>query len=241
MIKAVIFDLDDTIITSDQHIQPGLVYVFSQHKDLFPGISFEEFLSANRKAIHQLLCSEILLSQMGILIWYRMFELLGMEPSPHEITVLYHALQAHILKHISLQPGFVPTLDWLKKKNIKVGVLSNGSFIERARKIRKVGIDQEISVLLSTDLVGKDKPHPQPFLAILKLLEIQPEEALFIGDSVSEDIEGAKAVGIKPVLFISKNKKYDGSVSDKLEYQIKSHKELIPIIKNINKNDQSIR
>lgn len=208
MIKAVIFDLDDTLVTSQRHIAPGLEFVYYENNDLFRGINKREFLLANRKSCAELIkglkSDKIQLHQFGILVWYRTLEELKIFPSCQKVVQLYNTFQNYIQNKVSLNQGAVEILKYLRSKRIKITILSNGSFIERANKLKRVGILQYIDLLVTTDIVGKDKPNNYPFLITLRKLKVIPHEALFVGDSIEEDIEGAKAVGITPVLFRSK-------------------------------------
>jgi FMN phosphatase YigB (HAD superfamily) len=47
--------------------------------------------------------------------------------------------------------------------------------------------------------VGHLKPHVRPFAAILERLEVEPEEAIFVGDRVYDDVVGAQSAGIRAV------------------------------------------
>ena len=50
--------------------------------------------------------------------------------------------------------------------------------------------------------VGVEKPHPSIFLRALKKVGVTPDEAIHVGDQVFSDAQGAKSVGIRPVLII---------------------------------------
>ena len=47
---------------------------------------------------------------------------------------------------------------------------------------------------------GRIKPHPSIFETALTALEVDPSEAVMVGDSYEDDIEGARAVGIRAIL-----------------------------------------
>ena len=55
-------------------------------------------------------------------------------------------------------------------------------------------------VLISSE-VGWSKPHPAIFRTALEELDLQPEETVHVGDSVTEDVEGALAVGMRALLI----------------------------------------
>jgi len=235
MIKAVIFDLDDTIISSNKHITEGLASVFTKTKKRLGGITLDKFLKANRRATDSLLQPKNLtLHQFGFLIWYETFNNLKVEPNPALVFTCYQTLQDYILGHIELEPGILRVLAFLRKNNYKIAILSNGSFLERMKKLEKLRLLDKIDLLVSSDLIGKDKPNPQPFEATLKMLGITHNEAVYVGDSFDEDILGAKVAGILPILYskgnnkIIKNKIPDVTI-------IKRHTDLIRILNNLRK------
>jgi len=229
MIKAIIFDLDGTLINEDQ-IDSGLIYVYKTNTSCFKGITQKEFLNANKKAFDSLLkmykTRKILLSQFGILIWYKTVKILKLPESPVVINKLYQSLQKFILSRTIPIDGAVTVLSLIKKSGYKVGILSNGLFEERINKIRKTGISKFIDVLVTTDIVGFDKPNEKPFNFILDILNVKPDETIFIGNSLMEDIYGAKNANIK-ALWYSKLK--EGDVDCRIDNLV----DIIPFIKKM--------
>jgi len=93
-----------------------------------------------------------------------------------------------------------PTLNGLKRSGVRLGVISN--FDSRLFDVlRNCGLDQFFdSVHISTQ-VGAAKPDPAIFQAALSHHAIEPHQAVHVGDSLREDVEGAQAAGIKPILL----------------------------------------
>lgn len=206
MITAVIYDLDDTIIDSKKHLGPGVISSYTENKKYLNNVNLETFLLANRKALESLLFERskknTILSQIGILIWFRTLENLGIQANPFLIRKLYNSLQKYTLSNINLKKNILKVLNYLNFHNYKIAVLSNGSFVEKANKLDRVGISEKIDLLFSSDLAGWDKPHHRPFEMILELLNVKNSEVFYIGDSLAEDINGAQKMGIKSFLYI---------------------------------------
>jgi putative hydrolase of the HAD superfamily len=235
MIKAVIFDLDDTVITSNQHIQPALRSVFSRCRDILADTSEKEFLKANQKAFQKIFIQKSYqLHQAGVLVWYQTLENLNLPLSPQFVYRLYREMQLYTIEHVKLQAGFLELLNYLKRESIAIAVLSNGSFIERIEKLKGVGILNDLTLLISSDLVGFDKPHENPFRFTLEKLGVSATEAMYVGDSLDEDIRGAINLGIVPVLFTAKDKIIKQSLMKKIQHVASNHKEIVSIIKNYN-------
>ena len=70
-----------------------------------------------------------------------------------------------------------------------------------------------VDAWVSSGAHGKVKPSPTIFRAALDLLDVEPSAAVMVGDTVADDIEGARAVGMRAIL-IDREGRYD--VEDKL-------------------------
>jgi len=105
----------------------------------------------------------------------------------------------------------LPTFVELRRHELKLGLVSNtGRDLDEF--VRHHGLDVDAAV--SSGRHGKTKPHPTIFRAALELLEVEPEAAVMVGDSIDDDVEGARAAGIQGVLLDRENRYPD--VDEKL-------------------------
>lgn len=210
MIKAIVFDLDGTII-SDDHIQDGLLYVYRKNINLLGNIGFDSFQNANYKSVDNVRKlhsnGKIYLHQVGITIWYQILKYLNIPTNSTLVYTLYTDLQKFILDNIELKPGFIELIEYLKNEDIKVGILSNGLFVERFERVKRLGVLDFIDVLVSSDMVGVEKPDKKMFLYILEIMNILPRDVIYVGNDPIQDIEGAKAVGLLPIMMLDKKQK----------------------------------
>lgn len=101
-----------------------------------------------------------------------------------------------------LFPDALPALQYFKKKNKIVGIISNWD--SRLFGICKgLGIEQDLDFILASAVVGAAKPHPKIFQEALRKAQVAPEEALHVGDSLEDDVLGAQRVGIQ-ALFLDR-------------------------------------
>ena len=100
--------------------------------------------------------------------------------------------------NFSLYDDALPTLELLKGHGLKLGLVSNG-----ARDIDEFVADHglDVDAAVGSRGHGWTKPHPSIFRAALERLEVEPEEAAMVGDSPEDDIEGAKALGMRAFLL----------------------------------------
>jgi len=90
------------------------------------------------------------------------------------------------------------------KRKYKLGIITNTvtSREEHVRiALRRVGLERYFDVILTSVDVGFAKPDEKIFLLALKALNVQPEEAIMVGNRVSKDILGGNRVGMKTILF----------------------------------------
>jgi putative hydrolase of the HAD superfamily len=92
----------------------------------------------------------------------------------------------------------------LKDAGLKLGLLSD---FPPENKLRNMGILGYWDQVLCSEAVGCLKPHPLPFLELIKRMDMAPERLLYVGNNVSYDIIGAKQAGIRAALFRSPLKK----------------------------------
>jgi putative hydrolase of the HAD superfamily len=89
-------------------------------------------------------------------------------------------------------------------ENCKLGLVSNFTYAPVIyASLRKLGINQFFNAVVVSEHAGWRKPHKRIFQDALQRLQVTAEETIYIGDSPLEDIEGAKAVGMKTVFVPS--------------------------------------
>jgi putative hydrolase of the HAD superfamily len=105
-------------------------------------------------------------------------------------------------RHVQVAEGALETLRGLRARGLKTAVASNAPFPPEMmrRQMRFNQIGDELDVVVMSAEVGKRKPARELYLAALDLLSVEPGEALYVGDRVQEDYEGARAVGMEAVI-----------------------------------------
>ena len=107
--------------------------------------------------------------------------------SPLEIT---RGWERH--ENFELYEDALPVLAELRGRGLKLGLISNTNR-DLAAFVRHFALD--VDAWISSGSHGKVKPSPTIFRAVLELLEVEPAEAAMVGDSLSDDVEGARALG----------------------------------------------
>jgi putative hydrolase of the HAD superfamily len=98
---------------------------------------------------------------------------------------------------ITLFPDVLPTLRALKARGLCLALITNGVQMTHVEKVAFLGLESEFDHVLIADAVGYFKPDSRIFNHALKLCGCQASEAAMVGDNLVNDIEGAQAVGIR--------------------------------------------
>lgn len=108
---------------------------------------------------------------------------------------LFLALYAeNTCKHSCLYDGVREGLDWLKAQGFKVGCVTNKATQFTIPILKELGIYDDFETIVCGDTLAEKKPHPLPLLHSAEKLGVKPENALMIGDSIS-DVKAARAAG----------------------------------------------
>jgi HAD superfamily hydrolase (TIGR01549 family) len=101
-------------------------------------------------------------------------------------------------EHFELYEDALPVLERLRGHGLKLGLVSNtGRDLEAFVLHHSLDVDAAIS----SGAHGKTKPHESIFRVVLDRLEVEPEDAAMIGDSLADDVDGARALGMRAFLL----------------------------------------
>ena len=107
--------------------------------------------------------------------------------------------------HFELYEDAPPVLEELRALGLKLGLVSNtGRDLDAFIAHHRLRVD----AALGSGAFGRTKPHPTIFRAVLERLEVEPEEAAMVGDSIEDDVEGAHASGIPTAFLLDRENRY---------------------------------
>ena len=190
MIRAIVFDLDNTLVDFMKMKKRSIEEAIPAMIDAGLPITYKEcddFISEIYK-------------EQGI-EYQRVFDMLLQRVLQH---VDYKILSAGIIAYRRAReaalipyPHVYSTLNKLVKTGIKLGILSDAPTKEAWLRLAQLNFIHTFDAVVTFNDTGERKPHPAPFKAILNKLNVKPEETLMIGDWAERDILGAKNAGMK--------------------------------------------
>lgn len=236
MLGAVIFDLDNTICNTSEAINLALRKTFTNFSSYFLEKSIDELLTLNEKAFLEIYSNlEIPSTSKPLLTWVKFFEYLEIKPSIVDLTKIFLFQKEEILKSLEIKGGINEVISYLKSKNIKIGILTNGSYFDQSQKIIKLGIAHNIDILVTPDLALVHKPDIKIYEYIMSYLNINSENTLMIGNNIYDDIQGAKNVGMHTLLIKSGDYTEEENVTA-VDYTITKKDNLLTFLQTLAQN-----
>jgi putative hydrolase of the HAD superfamily len=118
---------------------------------------------------------------------------------PEEVEEVLEELAAQRNQfRMRLYPEALDVVRTLKDRGFRVGVCSNWDW-DLDRHLDQVGLSGMVDGRVSSAWVGARKPHRRVFDAALAAVEVDAEDAVFVGDNWRADVEGARAIGLRVV------------------------------------------
>lgn len=215
MIKAVLLDIDNTLLDFDAYISVSLKEGFERFGlGEFGEARMEIFKTENRKVWHELELGELTYSQLLKTRFNRIFALMGVE---FDGEVFEKYFKDRIYDCAIPVEGAFDLLEYLKGRYI-LSVASNGPHGQQMNRLDIGGMKGYFKHFFISEGIGAQKPSAEFFEYCMKEInaerakEGQPyldkSEVMMIGDSLSSDIKGAKTYGM-PCIFYDRSGKGD--------------------------------
>jgi len=207
-LKAVIFDLGDTLILTDKwNYDKCLKKLLKSllHDDVISSTSFEEFKHFYFEVRRQMyLESEQSLREVD----FRLRVIETVKKFNHnfnqENSIITRAVEAFLdafIEDVRME-DYVPLLLTELKEKYKLGLVSNFAYAPGLWKmLHRFNLARFFDAIVISGELGVRKPHPLIFEEALRTLGIEAVNAVFVGDSLKADIHGAKKVGLKTILL----------------------------------------
>jgi len=221
VIRAIVFDLDNTLTD------------FMRMKEAAINAAIDGMIDAGFRLSRSELRERVdsIYREQG-LEFQRVFdELLEREFGEVDPKILASGIVAYRRARESalvLYPHAHMTLLELLKRGIRLGVVSDAPRLQVWMRLCALGLHHVFDAVVTFEDTGARKPAPAPFREVLRQLQVDPQEAMMIGDWAERDVVGAKSLGMKTV-FARYGDTFDTKVSG-ADYDVDDVFELVGIV-----------
>ncbi len=189
-IKAVIFDLDGTLILSNHDY--GEMARRAKAILAYEGVP-EEKLDEPRKIWHIIRGGLRALEELGIPS-ERVSRML------RRINEALNSVELLSLDSVEPVPGAQEALNLIKARDIRVGIATRAGRPYAERSLEAAGLSGYVDALLARDEVEHPKPDPRHLLQLVESLDASRESTIYVGDTTT-DLTTARAAGIEFIAF----------------------------------------
>jgi 2-haloalkanoic acid dehalogenase type II len=130
-----------------------------------------------------------------------MLEELGVEARADQLDAYRQAQWERHKRDFVLRPGVVETLRELRQRGLHVGMVSNIDDDQLEHLLAVAAIGELFDSIVSSEQARSCKPDPRIYQIALQRAGCAPHEAMFVGDTLRQDIAGANRVGLHSVLL----------------------------------------
>ena len=204
-IKAVIFDLDNTLTHRDLSIQVFAGRLFEHYKS--------QIINADQSSYEQILriiryidnggypkLERLTIPTIGGSVADQLIKQLtwSLTPSLDELTAFW--FDQFGLNAVAM-PDAENVLNKLKNFGLKLAVISNGGHATRLKILEGLGFKDFFDEIVSSESAGISKPNAEIFLKTCEKLNVHPNKCLYVGDHPINDYFGAKQAGLNAIFL----------------------------------------
>jgi putative hydrolase of the HAD superfamily len=192
--KAILFDLDDTLWPIAPVILQAEEILFAWLREHAPRVAERFTIESLRQARLELLARQpefhLDLGKLRRAGLHAAFAEAGEDADKVELAMVqYLAARNAVVPYDDVLPGLLRLKD-----SVLVGSISNGN-----ADLQTIGLSHHFKVSVAAHQLGVAKPDSAIFLEACRLLGVAPEDAVYVGDDVLLDVQGAQRAGLRAV------------------------------------------
>lgn len=231
--KGALFDLDDTILSINARVEQCWYKVSADFSSRYDSLQVDTLMAAIGE-VRDWYWSDLERHRRGRLnlamarreVVEMALARLGINDSK-AAGELSEAYGEEIDKHMQPFPGAIDTLKHLRRNNIPLALVTNGSAEVQRRKIHRFELGPFFDCIVIESEFGFGKPDGRIFQHALNQLGVDKKDAWMIGDDLARDMAGAKQIGILSIWVDWQNKGLPASSAVQPDRIIRSITELV--------------
>ena len=202
MIKAVIFDLDNTLYNFDAANEFGIRALAAYTEPVF-GWDYprmKDLYEESREKLTERM-GDVGSAHNRLLRFQNLLEEKKLSLHPHALEMA-KAYWRGVLDNMAPSPGAREIMEELRRMGIRIGLGTDMTAYMQYEKLIRLGLMEYMDFIVSSEEAGTDKPGNAFFMLCARKVGCLPGECLFIGDNIVRDYGGASAAGMQARWFI---------------------------------------
>lgn len=208
-IRTILFDLDGTLIDTNELIIASFTHTLKKHSET--PYTREQILSFIGPPLYDSLA----------------------QVDPDNVEAMVATYREHNLanhdKYVIAYPTVVDTIKTLKEKGYQLGIVTTKMRDTALLGLKLTGMEDAFDVVIGLDDVTNAKPHPEPIIKALTQLNANPLNAIMVGDNY-HDIEAGQNAGIKTAGVAWSIKGKEVLATYKPDYMLEEMRDLLKIL-----------
>lgn len=222
-IKVIFLDIDNTLLSFTGYVRQAMREGFELfHLRPYDDSMYPVFERVNTSVWRRLEQGTLSYQELLKIRWKQIFEELGIDGDGPAFEEYF---RGQLFSSAILEPNAMELLEYLHGKYV-LCVASNGPYAQQMNRLRLAGMDPYFDYFFVSEKIGASKPGKAFFDYCFNQLHqerfphLSPEEAMIIGDSLTSDIAGGRAYGMRTCFYCPG----EGAEADHLEsdYVVKS-------------------
>ncbi|WP_071131039.1 HAD family hydrolase [Enterococcus timonensis] len=235
MISAVVFDVDDTIYDQQAPFKEAVLKILPDfhltdlHK-LY--LRFRYYSDLN---FPKVITGELTLVEMRCHRIQASLADLNYDALSTEKALDFQKIYQEELTQIKMHAGVKKALDYLRDRQIPIGIITNGPTDHQFKKIKQLQLEQWVDTdkIIISQAAGLQKPEKEIFQLGEKLFGFDAKSTLYVGDNFDNDVLGAKSADWQALWFNHRRKKIKKGQLPVFDWEIQSFNALLPTLQEI--------
>lgn len=206
----IFFDLDGTLLDHKSSEYAGVKEFYKEYKEYFKleqEVFYKYWGRLSDKHFNRYLSGEITFKEQRVERIKELFMLPGIELSDEVAESIFSNYLAIYQDNWTPFRDVIPCLQQISRH--KLGIISNGDFMQQSLKLEKMGIKKYFQIIITSGEIGIAKPNTMLFDIACKKVNEFPQNCYYIGDDLKLDILPCNEIGMKGIWINRKNGQTD--------------------------------
>lgn len=235
MITSIVFDVDDTIYDQQAPYRLAMEKCFSDFDMTHLNQAYIRFRHYSDTGFPRVMSGEWTTEYFRF--WRCLKTLLDFDyrEISREEGEHFQAVYEHELEQITMLDEMRMTLDFLKSKNVPIGIITNGPTEHQLKKVKKLGLYDYVDRkrVIVSQATGFQKPEKEIFNLAAEQFDMNPATTLYVGDSYDNDVMGAFNGGWHAMWFNHRGRTLKPGITPVFDIEIDNFEQLFGAIKVI--------